>query len=267
MVGWGETVLHYASLGTVTDEAVTRVIGQPAAAHMWADDLGGMQMALFDAVGKATGASVSALLGKKIRDWVPISWWSIDAPPEDWAAEGGINACMDDACCPAPLPLAAPAPRPTRTPAPSIPPHTHRARHTTPRCTGQLSLIVTAGAAPLRSRGGCARLHHDEAQAAAVVRCCRAGPPLHSMQRTPPWHSPHQECSTTHSTPPCEPLHQHSTVHSAPVQPLDQGTLQSCSSSLRGSHSVQVEAIADAVPPHFKLDLDANATWQVWIAP
>jgi L-alanine-DL-glutamate epimerase-like enolase superfamily enzyme len=25
----------------------------------------------------------------------------------------------------------------------------------------------------------------------------------------------------------------------------------------------QVEAIAAAVPPHFKLDLDANATWQV----
>jgi hypothetical protein len=24
----------------------------------------------------------------------------------------------------------------------------------------------------------------------------------------------------------------------------------------------QVEAIAEAVPPHFKLDLDANATWQ-----
>jgi hypothetical protein len=79
---------HYASLGTVTDEAVAKVLGDPPAAHMWADDLGGLQIALFDAVGKHLGVPVSALLGSKVRSWVPISWWSIDAPPEDWAAEG-----------------------------------------------------------------------------------------------------------------------------------------------------------------------------------
>jgi L-alanine-DL-glutamate epimerase-like enolase superfamily enzyme len=80
-------VLHYASLGTVTDDAVARVMGKPPATHMWDNDLGGMQIALFDVVGKANGVPVSALLGNKVRDWVPISWWSLDAPPEDWAAE------------------------------------------------------------------------------------------------------------------------------------------------------------------------------------
>jgi hypothetical protein len=73
----------------VSDAAVAKVMGCPPAAHMWDNDLGGgLQIALFDAVGKANGVPVSALLGTKVRDWVPISWWSIDAPPEDWAAEG-----------------------------------------------------------------------------------------------------------------------------------------------------------------------------------
>ena len=44
-------------------------------------------MALFDVVGKVLEVPVHQLLGEKVRDWVPISWWSIDAAPEDWAAE------------------------------------------------------------------------------------------------------------------------------------------------------------------------------------
>jgi L-alanine-DL-glutamate epimerase-like enolase superfamily enzyme len=52
------------------------------------DSLGaGLQMALFDVVGKALEVPVYELLGSKVRDWVPISWWSIDAAPQDWAAE------------------------------------------------------------------------------------------------------------------------------------------------------------------------------------
>ena len=44
-------------------------------------------MALFDVVGKILEVPVHTLLGKRIREQVPISWWSIDASPEDWAAE------------------------------------------------------------------------------------------------------------------------------------------------------------------------------------
>ncbi|MEW6754828.1 MAG: mandelate racemase/muconate lactonizing enzyme family protein [Candidatus Latescibacterota bacterium] len=86
-VGWGETVVHY-TWARVSDAAVERVKGQSPARCMNDDSLGaGLQMALFDVVGKALEVPVHQLLGSKVRDWVPISWWSIDASPEDWAAE------------------------------------------------------------------------------------------------------------------------------------------------------------------------------------
>jgi L-alanine-DL-glutamate epimerase-like enolase superfamily enzyme len=86
-VGWGETVLHY-TWGRVSDEAVERVLGASPAEAMHDDSLGsGLQMALFDLTGKIMEVPVHQLLGRKVRDWTPISWWSIDASPEDWAAE------------------------------------------------------------------------------------------------------------------------------------------------------------------------------------
>jgi len=86
-VGWGETVIHY-TYGRVTDESVDRVIGTPPAELMNDDSLGaGLQMALFDVVGKILDVPVYKLLGSKVRDRVPISWWSIDASPGNWAAE------------------------------------------------------------------------------------------------------------------------------------------------------------------------------------
>jgi L-alanine-DL-glutamate epimerase-like enolase superfamily enzyme len=85
--GWGETVLHY-TWARVTDQAVERVKGQSPAALMNDDSLGaGLQMALFDVVGKILEVPVYQLMGSKVREWTPISWWSIDASPQDWAAE------------------------------------------------------------------------------------------------------------------------------------------------------------------------------------
>ena len=52
-VGWGETVIHY-TYGRVTDQSVQRVLGQSPAKLMNDDSLGaGLQMALYDIVGKA----------------------------------------------------------------------------------------------------------------------------------------------------------------------------------------------------------------------
>ena len=52
------------------------------------DSLGaGLQMALFDVVGKILETPVHQLIGMKVRDWTPISWWCVDASPETWAAE------------------------------------------------------------------------------------------------------------------------------------------------------------------------------------
>ena len=86
-VGWGETVIHY-TYGRVTDDAVARTIGQSPAELMNDDSLGaGLQMALFDVVGKILEIPVHRLLGTKGRDWTPISWWCSHSSPENWAAE------------------------------------------------------------------------------------------------------------------------------------------------------------------------------------
>ena len=86
-VGWGETVIHY-TYRRVSDASVERVLGESPAAFMNDDSLGaGLQMALFDVVGKILEVPVYQLLGTQCRDAVPISWWSIDSSPENWAAE------------------------------------------------------------------------------------------------------------------------------------------------------------------------------------
>lgn len=85
--GLGETMCYY-TWGVVTDDAVARVIGRNAAECMWDDSLGaGLQMALFDAVGRALDTPCWALLGHKYRDRAFVSWWDIDMPGEDWLSE------------------------------------------------------------------------------------------------------------------------------------------------------------------------------------
>ena len=87
LVGIGETLPHYTWCG-VTDEGVDRAKGQNPFELMWDDTLGaGLQMALFDVAAKAAEVPVHRLLGQKHRNWCPISWWGIDMPPEDYAAE------------------------------------------------------------------------------------------------------------------------------------------------------------------------------------
>ena len=81
VIGYGE------NLG---DESanIEQVIGQNAFACMNDDSIGfGIQMSLFDAVGKSVDVPVHQLIGPKVRDRCPISWWDIDMPPEDWVAE------------------------------------------------------------------------------------------------------------------------------------------------------------------------------------
>jgi L-alanine-DL-glutamate epimerase-like enolase superfamily enzyme len=81
VVGYGENM---------GDESgnIARVVGQNPFSIMQDDRLGfGIQTSLFDAVGKTVGVPVHQLLGTKVRDRCPISWWDIDMPPEDWVAE------------------------------------------------------------------------------------------------------------------------------------------------------------------------------------
>ena len=87
IVGYGETLPNY-TWGKVSEEAIARAKGANPFEIMWDDSLGaGLQMACFDAAGKAAGVPVHRLLGSKVRDWCPISWWGIDMSPEDYADE------------------------------------------------------------------------------------------------------------------------------------------------------------------------------------
>ena len=86
-VGHGESMAFY-TWGRTDDDDIKRAVGKNAAALMWDDSLGaGLQVALFDAVARAAGVPIYRLLGPKVRDRAALSWWAIDMPPEDWAAE------------------------------------------------------------------------------------------------------------------------------------------------------------------------------------
>lgn len=89
-VGHGQTMLFY-TWNETTDADVTRVRGSNAVAAMWDDDVGeGLQMALFDAVGRALDVPVHELLGSRVRDSVKLAWWCNDMPAEDWVAEAEL---------------------------------------------------------------------------------------------------------------------------------------------------------------------------------
>lgn len=88
VVGYGETLRHYTP-GRVSDAAIAAVLGGNPADFLGRDDLGaGLQMALYDAVGKALGVPAHRLFGPpRVRDRVPIAWWSTKMPAEVLADE------------------------------------------------------------------------------------------------------------------------------------------------------------------------------------
>ena len=87
IVGLGETIPNY-TWSKVPADIEERVKGREAGELLWDDSLGaGVQMALFDAVGKHENVPVHRLLGSQVRDHVPLSWWGMDMLPQDWARQ------------------------------------------------------------------------------------------------------------------------------------------------------------------------------------
>jgi len=87
-VGYGETLPHY-TWGQVPEEAIARVKGGNPVDFLGDDSLGaGLQMALYDLVGKALEVPVHRLFNlPQVRDWCPIAWWNTKMGPADLAAE------------------------------------------------------------------------------------------------------------------------------------------------------------------------------------
>lgn len=83
-VGYGDT----QGGGTPDTARYESLVGTSALSHLLDDSLGlALQVALVDAVGRATDTPAHALLGRQVRGACPLSWWDIDMPPEDWAKE------------------------------------------------------------------------------------------------------------------------------------------------------------------------------------
>ncbi len=78
LVGYGDGGFH----------EVAELVGMNPFSLMRDDRIGfGPQLAVLDLCGKDAGVPVHALLGVKVRNRSPISWWDIDMPPLDWAKE------------------------------------------------------------------------------------------------------------------------------------------------------------------------------------
>jgi galactonate dehydratase len=87
VVGFGETMAYY-TWGRTSDDTRAKAVGKNAAELMWDDSMGaGLQIALFDAVGRAMDVPVNRLLGKQVRERAHLSWWDIDMSAEDWISE------------------------------------------------------------------------------------------------------------------------------------------------------------------------------------
>ena len=87
VVGFGESMVQYGGR-PLRDEIIGRVVGHPAPESMWDDSIGhGLQMALFDAVGKTNDVPIHRLLGHKVRERAFMSWWACDQPGKDWVIE------------------------------------------------------------------------------------------------------------------------------------------------------------------------------------
>lgn len=81
LVGYGETILYY-SWESVTDASIKKCIGRNPISLLSDDSLGaGLQMALYDVVGKFLDVPMHALLSStQVRERCPISWWSTKMP-------------------------------------------------------------------------------------------------------------------------------------------------------------------------------------------
>ncbi|MEE2659449.1 MAG: enolase C-terminal domain-like protein [Candidatus Latescibacterota bacterium] len=80
LVGYGDVV------GTLSP--VDHLVGKNPYQIMHDDAIGmGPQIAVLDLAGQDAGVPIHHLIGTKVRDRCPVSWWGIDMPPADWAKE------------------------------------------------------------------------------------------------------------------------------------------------------------------------------------
>ena len=90
VVGWGDTRGH----AEMSDAAKAALVGTNPVPHLCADHPTGLHGALYDAVGKSLEVPAHALMGRKVRERVPVAAWTRPASPEDLAAE--VQRAVDE---------------------------------------------------------------------------------------------------------------------------------------------------------------------------
>ena len=73
-------------------QEVAQFIGMNALAGLKQIRHAGVQMACYDAVGKAQDLPAHILMGRQVRQRVPFAYWSIDLPPQVWAEQAALAA-------------------------------------------------------------------------------------------------------------------------------------------------------------------------------
>lgn len=88
-----EGIIGIGEGGDVSSQA-QNYIGKSPFDFLGGDDPMSIQQALYDVVGKALGIPAYKLIGRKVRDRVPLAYWSCEMPPEDMAkqAERAVEA-------------------------------------------------------------------------------------------------------------------------------------------------------------------------------
>ena len=98
-------------------------LGRDALDALRQDVHSGVQMACYDAVGKALGVPAHVLMGRQVRSRVPFAYWTIDLPAATLASQIRYAATLgytsykfkcrpwwDPRCCPGGLVFARPVP-------------------------------------------------------------------------------------------------------------------------------------------------------------
>ena len=85
-VGYGDAI------GGPSD--VFAFVGRHAVGGLRDISHGGVQMACYDAVGKTLGLPAHALMGRQVRQRVPFAYWTIDLPPDVFAAQARYAASL-----------------------------------------------------------------------------------------------------------------------------------------------------------------------------
>ena len=88
LTGWGECQGTRAAL----EDSVTYLVGEDPLAFDPYGQRDAVNCALLDIAGQAWGAPMHRLFGEKVRDRVPVSYWSCHMEPAETAAEAEVGA-------------------------------------------------------------------------------------------------------------------------------------------------------------------------------